>query len=172
MATLTINSDHTAYLSTRTITAASDTVVALTVNVDDTVKALGVGKYVYMDFIRADGKAFYKSRYDCTEGTFTVILGSVDKLIGYDGKIWIQFVLRDAEPTDTTYCWKSKVVEARVAKPAGAVPSVLTASATTGYPATYYAETVTVADPTSVLIQHQVEEELERIHKYFDSLVV
>jgi hypothetical protein len=147
-------------------------VVALTVNVDDTVKALGSGKYVYMDFIRADGKSFYKSKYDCSLGTFTCILGSVDKLLGYDGDIWIQFVMRDAEPVDSTYCWKSKVVGAKIAKPAGAVPSVLTASASTGYPASYYAETVTIADPTGVLYQHQVEEELERLHKYIDSLVV
>jgi hypothetical protein len=61
------------------------------------------------------------------------------------------------------------MVEARIATPAGVAPTVYTINSVTGEPDTYPAETVTIADPTNVLVQHQVEEELERLMKLVNS---
>jgi hypothetical protein len=163
MATLTVASDHSAYLDKKTITSASQTALALTVTVDTVTRSFATGKYCYMEFIRADGRHYYKGLYDLSLGTFTCILGSVDRLLAYDGKIKMQLVIRDIAPPSSTCVWKSDMVEARVATPAGTVPTVYSINSATGEPDIYPAETVTIADPTNVLVQHQVEEELERL---------
>jgi len=163
MATLYISGDHSAYLDRRTITSASQTVLGLYVVVDAVVIAIARNKLCYMEFIRADGRNYYKGLYDLSLGTFTCILGSVDKMLAYDGKIKMQLVIRDIAPPSSTCVWKSDMVEARVATPAGTVPTVYSINSATGEPDIYPAETVTIADPTNVLVQHQVEEELERL---------
>lgn len=169
MATLYVASDHSAYLDRKTITSASQTVLGLTVNVDAAVIILATGKFCYMDFIRADGRHYYKGLYDLSLGTFTCIMGSVDNLLAYDGKIKMQLVIRDVAPPASIWVWKSDMVEARIATPAGVAPTVYTINSVTGEPDTYPAETVTIADPTNVLVQHQVEEELERLMKLVNS---
>lgn len=170
MATLYVVGDHGAYLNNKTITTASQTVLGLTVVVDATVMALAAGKYCYMDFIRADGKRFYKSKYDCASGTFTCIMGNVDELLGCDGKIWMQLVIRDVAPPNSTWVWKSTMIEAKIAKPAGSLPDVYTINTTTDEPDEYPAETVTIVDVGNIIYQHQVEEVLEELMKVVNAL--
>lgn len=163
MATLYVAGDHSAYLDRKTITTASQQVLGLTVSVDATVVALATNKFCYMEFIRADGRCYYKSKYDLESGTFTCIMGNVDNLLGYDGKIWMQLVVRDVAPPNSTYVWKSDMVEARIAKPAGTVPTIYTIDE-------YPAETVTIVDVGDMIYQHQVEEVLEELMKVVNEL--
>lgn len=171
MTTLTVAIDKSISIDDRTFAVAGEMGVALTVNVDASLQSLGNGKLTYLDFLQPDGTAYYKGDYDCSSGTFGVTLGATDTVLAYAGDLWIQLVIRDAVPPDGVVVWKSNMLKVVVGNSVGAtVPASIAIVPPLTMPATYPAETVTVADAGDLITATNVEDALQEIATNIDTI--
>ena len=101
---MTINEDKTASID-RSFLGVQGEQLTITVNVADSLKALGYDAYI--DFLRPDGVAYYKGAYDCSSGTFDCLLGATDSVLARNGTAMWQFVLATMVGTVRTVIWAS-----------------------------------------------------------------
>lgn len=161
--TVTVNNDsnHTLTFSKNTLARQNESNVAVTVTVPAAVYALG--NFAYIDFLLPDGTRYYKGSYDPSSGSFTFTLGSVDTILEQDGKIGIQFVLRDAELAPTEV-WKSELKYALVATSANATSHVLTpVIPPLTFPASFPAATTSITDAGTYFAATDVEDALQEV---------
>lgn len=164
MTTITVTIDKAITIDDRTFAVAGEMGVALTVNVDASIQSLGTGKLTYLDFLQPDGTAYYKGDYDCSSGTFAVTLGATDTVLAYAGDLWIQLVIRDALPPTGVEVWKSNRLKVVVGESVNAtIPATIAIVPPLDMPATYPAETVTIADAGTLITSTNVEDALQEI---------
>lgn len=116
--TMTVNLDKTASLNNMYLGNRGE-VITLTVVVP--VGISGSGYDAYLDFIQPDGSAYFKGPYDCSSGTFNVVIGSVDTIMDNDGKISWQFVLASTVALNRTIVWTSNQYKSKIQESIGAV---------------------------------------------------
>ena len=159
--TLTVNTDHTASLSSRYLARQGEVGALMTVTVPSAVYALGT--YAYIDFTDADGVASYLGDYDASSGTFVVSVGAADNILAKDGIVKIQFVLRDNLISESyTAVWKSQIVEAIVERSVNAdTYAIPAAMPSDDPPATYEASRVSIEDVGTYYASNNVEDALQ-----------
>lgn len=159
--TLTVNTDHTASLSSRYLARQGEVGVLMTVTVPTAVYALGT--YAYIDFTDADGVASYLGDYDASSGTFVVSVGAADNILAKDGIVKIQFVLRDNLISESyTAVWKSQIVEAIVERSVNADTYAIPAAMPSDDPPdTYEASRVSIEDVGTHYASNNVEDALQ-----------
>lgn len=159
--TLTVNTDHTASLSSRYLARQGEVGVLMTVTVPAAVYALGT--YAYIDFTDADGVASYLGDYDASSGSFVVSVGSADNILAKDGIVKIQFVLRDNLISESyTAVWKSQIVEAIVERSVNAdTYAIPAAMPSDDPPETYEASRVSIEDVGTYYASNNVEDALQ-----------
>ena len=159
--TLTVNTDHTASLSSRYLARQGEVGALMTVTVPSAVYALGT--YAYIDFTDADGVASYLGDYDASSGTFVVSVGAADNILAKDGIVKIQFVLRDNLISESyTAVWKSQIVEAIVERSVNAdTYAIPAAMPSDDPPATYEASRVSIEDVGTYYASKNVEDALQ-----------
>lgn len=164
MPTLTVTSDKKAVIDNRILALAGEMGVTLTVVVDATIQSFGTGKLTYIDFIQADGEAYYKGSYDCSSGTFNATLGAVDTILTYAGEVSMQLVIRDALPPTGVEAWKSNKVKVVVEESINAtLPASYIVVPPMTNPTTFPAENVTLADAGNRITATNVEDALQEI---------
>jgi len=161
--TLTVNTDHTASLSSRYLARQGEVGVLMTVTVPSAVYALGT--YAYIDFTDADGVASYLGDYDASSGTFVVSIGAADNILAKDGTVKIQFVLRDNLISESyTAVWKSQIVEAIVERSVNAdTYAIPAAMPSDDPPETYEASRVSIEDVGTYYASNNVEDALQEV---------
>lgn len=161
--TLTVNTDHTASLSSRYLARQGEVGALMTVTVPAAVYALGT--YAYIDFIDADGVASYLGDYDASSGTFVVSIGAADNILAKDGIVKIQFVLRDNLISESyTAVWKSQMVDAIVERSVNAdTYAIPAAMPSDDPPETYEASRVSIADVGTHYASNNVEDALQEV---------
>lgn len=159
--TLTVNTDHTASLSSRYLARQGEVGALMTVTVPSAVYALGT--YAYIDFTDADGVASYLGDYDASSGTFVVSVGAADNILAKDGIVKIQFVLRDNLISESyTAVWKSQIVEAIVERSVNADTYAIPAAMPSDDPPdTYEASRVSIEDVGTYYASNNVEDALQ-----------
>ena len=159
--TLTVNTDHTASLSSRYLARQGEVGALMTVTVPSAVYALGT--YAYIDFTDADGVASYLGDYDASSGTFVVSVGAADNILAKDGIVKIQFVLRDNLISESyTAVWKSQIVEAIVERSVNAdTYAIPAAMPSDDPPETYEASRVSIEDVGTYYASNNVEDALQ-----------
>lgn len=160
---ITVNNDsnHTLTFDKNTLARRNEANVSVTVTVPAAVFALG--SFAYVDFLLPDGTAYYKGDYDPSSGSFTFTLGSADVILQQDGRVGIQFVLRDAA-VNPTVVWKSELKYALVGASADATAQALTgipASAT--FPVTFPAANTSITDAGTYFASPDVEDALQEV---------
>ena len=157
--TITVNHDdnHTLIFSKNILARRNEANVSVTVVVPAAVFALG--SFAYIDFVLPDGSTYFKGAYDPSSGSFTFTLGSADTILSQDGRIGIQFVLRDSDVLPTVV-WKSELKYALVGGSADA-----TAHALTGIPspATFPAANTSLVDAGTYFASPDVEDALQEV---------
>ena len=159
--TLTVNTDHTASLSSRYLARQGEVGALMTVTVPAAVYALGT--YAYIDFTDADGVASYLGDYDASSGTFVVSVGAADNILAKDGIVKIQFVLRDNLISESyTAVWKSQIVEAIIERSVNAdTYAIPAAMPSDDPPETYEASRVSIEDVGTYYASNNVEDALQ-----------
>lgn len=161
--TLTVNTDHTASLSSRYLARQGEVGALMTVTVPAAVYALGT--YAYIDFIDADGVASYLGDYDASSGTFVVSIGAADNILAKDGVVKMQFVLRDNLISESyTAVWKSQMVDAIVERSVNAdTYAIPAAMPSDDPPETYEASRVSITDTGNYYSSANAEDALQEI---------
>lgn len=160
---ITVNNDnnHSLTFSKNTLARRNEANVSVTVTVPAAVYALG--SFAYVDFLLPDGTSYYKGPYDPSSGSFTFTLGSADIILQQDGRIGIQFVLRDAA-VNPTVVWKSELKYALVGASADATAQALTGiPAPATFPTTFPAANVSLTDAGTYFASPDVEDALQEV---------
>ena len=168
--TISVNHDdnHTLTFSKNTLARRNEANVSVTVVVPAAVFALG--SFAYVDFILPDGSRYFKGDYDPSSGSFTFTLGSADTILSQDGRIGIQFVLRDSDILPTVV-WKSELKYALVGGSADATAQALTGiPAPATFPATFPAANVSIVDAGTYFASPDVEDALQEIGASIEDL--
>ena len=161
--TITVNHDdnHTLTFSKNILARRNEANVSVTVIVPAAVFALG--SFAYIDFVLPYGSTYFKGDYDPSSGSFTFTLGSADTILSQDGRIGIQFVLRDSDVLPTIV-WKSELKYALVGGSADATAQALTGiPAPATFPATFPAANVSIVDAGTYFASPDVEDALQEI---------
>ena len=161
--TITVNNDdnHSLTFSKNTLARRNEANVSVTVVVPAAVYALG--SFAYIDFILPDGSTYFKGDYDPSSGSFTFTLGSSDTILSQDGRIGIQFVLRDSDVLPTVV-WKSELKYALVGSSADATAQALTGiPAPATFPSTFPAANTSIVDAGGYYASPDVEDALQEI---------
>lgn len=143
---ITVNDDacHTLTFSKNILAYQSEAAVSVTVTVPAGVKALG--NYAWLDFILPDGTEVYKGHYDPSGGSFIVTLGATDTILDLDGRVGIQFVLRDALDSPTVV-WRSETKYTKIGTSINAtVHAASGVPAPATFPDLFPAEHTSIAD--------------------------
>lgn len=160
----TVNSDHTLTFSSNTLAYQNEANVPVTVTLDATVTAHATGKLSYIDFILPDGTAVYKGSYDGSTGTILTSIGGSDNVLTIDGRVGMQFVVRDVAPPNSTDIWKSEIKYAKVLASVNATNSALAVSIPDLVaPDTYPAEYTSLADAGGYFASNNVEDAMQEI---------
>lgn len=160
--TLTITSDGSASFDDTVLGRAGELAVALTVVVPS--EAHASTDNAYLDFMLPDGTIVYKGVYDASSGTFNATLGSSDMIMSQAGEVYVQLVMRDAATELATVIWKSERAKIEVSPSINAtVPATIAIVPPLTMPATYPAETVTIADAGSLITATNVEDALQEM---------
>ena len=161
--TISVNHDdnHTLTFSKNTLARRNEANVSVTVVVPAAVFALG--SFAYIDFVLPDGTAYYKGPYAPSSGSFTFTLGSADTILSQDGRIGIQFVLRDSDVLPTVV-WKSELKYALVGGSADATAQALVGIPSPAtFPATFPAANISIVDAGTYFASPDVEDALQEI---------
>ena len=168
--TISVNHDdnHTLTFSKNTLARRNEANVSVTVVVPAAVFALG--SFAYVDFILPDGSTYFKGDYDPSSGSFTFTLGSADTILSQDGRIGIQFVLRDSNVLPTVV-WKSELKYALVGGSADATAQALTGIPSPAtFPATFPATNVSIVDAGTYFASPDVEDALQEVGASIEDL--
>jgi len=161
---IAVNSDHTLTFDSNTLAWQNEAGVLVTVTLDAAVTALAVGTLCYIDFLLPDGTPYFKGSYDGSGGTILVTLGATDTILEQDGRIGIQFVIRDVAPPLSTEIWKSELKFAKIKSSANATSHALTpVIPPLTFPATFPAEDVSITDAGGYYAGTDVETALQEI---------